>query len=189
MRNSSRATYRTGEKALTFEQTQSLLSLKDLPLLEEGVLRLGLNGGLRREDLVSVRASDLHEEDSSLTFYEHKKRRNLTVYLSNDTIKCLNQIRKEYPSVWMFPAKNSKKHIGSKTAYNILQRNLIKIGAPSPWPFHSLRATCYKLCQRAGWNVEMSAKHLGDSVRVAQEHYATPSSEEMKQVMKERGII
>lgn len=181
--------YRTGEKALTYEQVQALLSLKNLSLLEEGLLRLGLNGGLRREDIVGVRAPDLHDEDNSLTFYEHKKRRNHTVCLSLATVKVLNQIRKEYPSIWLFPATDPKRHIASKTAYNILQRHLVKIGVPTPWPFHSLRATCVKLCQRAGWTETMAARHIDDSVRVVQEHYSIPSMEEMKQAMREKTII
>jgi integrase len=181
--------YRTGEKALTFEQVQALLSLTDLPLLEEGLLRLGLNGGLRRTDIVGVRAEDLHEEDGSLTFYEHKKRHNHSVFLSPATVKVLNQVRRQYPSVWLFPTSNPKNHISSKTAYNILQRHLVKIGVPTPWPFHSLRSTCVKLCQKAGWTVEMAAKHIDDSVRVVQEHYATPSQEEMKAAMREKAIL
>jgi len=46
-----------------------------------------------------------------------------------------------------------------------------------------------KLCQRRGWSVEQAAKLVGDTIRVVQEHYTTPSNEELKQVVRERPII
>ena len=136
-----------------------------------------------------VRQADVHEEENLVIFYERKKKRTWQVYVTDATMKALMQIKREYPGTWLFPAPNPKHPICSKTAYNWLQTNLRKIGAPTPWPFHSLRATCYKLCQRAGWSVEMAARQIGDTVRVAQEHYSTPSMEEMKAVMREKAII
>lgn len=183
-----REKYRSGEKALTSEQVQALFAIKDIPLIEEGLLRLAINGGMRREDVVSIRQSDVHEEGNKIIFYEKKKRRTWQVYVKDETIKTLHQIKEQYPSIWMFPVVNQKKHLSSKTAYNILQRNLKKIGINHNVPFHALRATCYKLCQKAGYTAEMASKHIGDSVKVASEHYATPSDEEMRQAMRDRPI-
>ena len=185
---SKRERYRTGEKALTPEQVQTLLSLKDIPLVEEGLLRLALDGGLRRKDIVHVRQADVHEKENLVVYYEHKKRRNWQCYVGDETVKTLSQIKRQTPSLWMFPAANPKRHISSRTAYNILHRNLKKAGLPLI-PFHALRATCIKLCQRAGWTPEQTSKHVGDTIRVIQEHYSTPSLEEMKDTVKQRPII
>jgi integrase len=90
----------------------------------------------------------------------------------------------------MFPKENNvKKHLCSKTAYNMLQRNLSKLGFKENVPFHALRATCIKLCQKAGWTPEQTSKHVGDTIRVIQEHYSTPSIEEMKSVTRSKPIL
>jgi len=68
------------------------------------------------------------------------------------------------------------------------QKYLTAAGVESK-PFHALRATCIKLCQQRGWSVEQAAKLLGDTIRVVQEHYTTPSNEELKQVAREKPII
>lgn len=66
---------------------------------------------------------------------------------------------------WLFPSMHDsgKKHIADKTAYNVLAFYLDKAGLPSR-PFHSLRATCIKLCQRKGWTIEQVMKQ-GASTR------------------------
>jgi len=180
--------YTTGEKALTPEQVRVLFECKTMPLLEEGLLRLGINGGLRRGDIVEVKQADLRSEDNFLSYGERKKKRTWQCYLTDETVKVLNQIRREYSSEWMFPGTNLKKHISSRGAYNILHRNLTRVGVPVV-PFHALRATCVKLCQRAGWTPEQTAKHIGDSIRVVQEHYATPSMLEMGEIMQTQRIM
>jgi len=180
--------YRVGEKALTIEQTRKLLGRVGIPIMEEALLRLAIDGGLRREDIVGVRTADVNITDSSLTFFERKKRRNWQVFLEPATMKVISQQMATHPSIWLFPAANPKKHISSRTAYNILQRNLSAVGIP-PRPFHALRATCIKLKQMAGWPVEMTARHIGDTIRVVQEHYLTPSIEEMKEKVRETNIF
>jgi len=89
----------------------------------------------------------------------------------------------------LFPSPyNHKKHISGRQIYSRFQKYLNAAGIESK-PFHALRATCIKLCQRRGWSVEQAAKLLGDTIRVVQEHYTTPSNEELKQVARERPII
>jgi len=180
--------YRSGEKALTVEQTKILLNNPELSLFDEGLLRLAVTGGLRRGDIVAVRKDGL--DGHQLKYFERKKRGRLwTCYLPASTVQVLNQLRKTSKGPWMFPQQaNSSKHICSKTAYNILQRRLTEVGLHSI-PFHALRATCIKLAQRRGWTVEQTAKHVGDTVRVIQEHYAVPSQMEMAEVVSQKAIL
>lgn len=179
--------YRTGEKALTPDQAGALLAAVDV-LLDEGLLKLAISGGLRREDIVNVKQADVHEDTGQIFYYERKKRRIYNCYLPENTMKTLSQIKRIYHSQWMFPAKDPRRHISSKTAYNLLQKYLHKIGVENR-PFHALRSTCIKLCQYRGWSIEQTAKHVGDSIRVIQEHYLTPGQEEMKQVAEQKPLL
>jgi integrase len=182
--------YRTGQKALTKAQVNKLLEtipdLKDLVLIE-----LAIAIGLRRSDVIRILHRDIDTVGCKLTYYEKKKKRTRTVPIPQRLAKDIERwfrASKNIKTDWLFPAKNPKNHISSRTVYNILQRNLKLAGLPSR-PVHALRATCVKLCQAKGWTAEQTAELIGDTIRVVQEHYATPSVEEMKQVMHEKSII
>jgi len=183
--------YRSGELSLTEGQVQRLLEsvteLSDLCLL-----KIALSVGLRRSDIVTIKSADVNFEKSELTFYEQKKNRTKTVPLPDSTLKTLRMWCNINRSPFLFPAKRVRTlktgHISSRYAYDVLQRCLKRAGLPSR-PFHALRATCVKMCQKRGWSPEQSAKLLGDRVSTIQQHYTTPSDEEMKEVMKEKGVI
>lgn len=180
--------YTCGEDALTYEQVLRLLSRTGISLIDEGLLRLVFDGGLRRIDIVNVRAADLDVRENHLIYWEHKKRRNWQCYLEPSTVKVLSQLIAQEKSEWLFPTANPKNHISDRTAYNILQNNLKAVGIDSR-PFHAMRSTCIKLKQRAGWPVEMTARHVGDSIRVIQQHYLTPSMEEMRSKVLETNLF
>lgn len=187
-----RERYFTGEKSLTPEEVERLLLHID-NLMHEGLIKLAIAGGLRRDDVIRVRQKDIDPNEMTVTFYERKKRRIKTVYVSADTMKTLMQIKKEHPTEdYIFygrsEAKHGKGHLSSKQAYNVLQTYLERAGLDKR-PFHSLRATCIKLCQARGWSQEKTAKHVGDLVSTIQQHYLTPSQAEMRDVAMEKPII
>lgn len=179
----------SGEKALTHTQVKALLgSIKDLE--EKALLELAISTGIRREDIVSIRQKDVDLESGKISFYEHKKKRIWEVYIPKSVVNTLAmwmKINKQHE--YLFPARHGEKgHMSSKTAYNILQRNLIRAGLPKR-PFHALRATCIKECQRAGWSPEQTARHVGDTIATIQRHYLMPSTEEMKSIVNEKPIL
>jgi integrase/recombinase XerD len=185
-----RRKYTSGEKALTKGQLNKLLEY--ITDLEERVLiKTAVVLGIRRNDIVQLRVGDIDFETLRLVFYEHKKKRNhivpIPTNLANE-LAMLIKVNKTKRSEFLFPGRHGKGHMSSKTAYNILQKNLEKAGLPHK-PFHALRATCIKLHQQEGWTVEQTAKLIGDTVAVVQEHYATPSDEELAEVMAEKPII
>ena len=181
----------SGEKALTKNQVKQLLaSITDLE--EDALIRLALNGGIRRNDIVGIKRDDIDTARRKVGFWEHKKKRFKTIDISDETTRILEMwlnATKNIKSDYVFlPRKKGADHMGDATAYRMLQDNLIKAGLPRR-PFHALRATCIKLCQTEGWTIEKTAKHVGDSIRVIQEHYTTPSEEEMSEVMKSKPNI
>lgn len=186
MRN--RDSYTSGELALTEGQVEKLLS-SVTELSELCLLKLALSAGIRRTDIVSIKSADINFDSSTVTFYEQKKRRTKVVPIPESTLRSLRMWLNINKSSWLFPGiYDKKKHMSDRHAYNVLQRCLKNAGLPSR-PFHALRATCTKLCQSRGWSPEQTAKLIGDSVKTVQEHYTTPSDEEMKEVAKEKSIL
>lgn len=175
--------YRTGEKALTAREYEKLISVVDR-LEDEVLIKLAVSSGARREDITSIRVSDINQEDRTLSFFEQKKRRIHTIPLSPEMVRLIRQLlhsRGNHRTQKLFS-------FTGRTAYARLQRYCDKAGIPRR-PFHALRATCIKRCQAAGWTPEQVARLTGDTIAVIQEHYAWPSSSEMYEVAAEKPVI
>lgn len=188
----SKKSYKTGQHALTEKEIEQLLNVVD-DVVVEAAFRLAISTGIRREDLASLTWKDVRWEDQRLVFYEQKKRRMKEVYLSDSMLTKLRQLKNLYPEQhYIFPGASAKKygkgHLSGKTLYNKLQGYCEKAGLRRR-PFHALRATCIKLCQKRGWTPEQTAEHVGDTIRVIQEHYLTPTLDEMKATVQENPIL
>lgn len=186
----------SGERALTETQVEKLMSVIN-KLDDIVLLKLTIAGGFRREDIVCVKIPDINKEENSITFYEHKKGATHKIYLSPETTRLVEMLIAQNKTTfnnndYLFPTNygsyKKKTHISSRKAYNVFQKYLKRAGI-EPRPFHSLRATCVKLCQVKGWTAEQTAKHLNDSIRVIQQHYSTPSSEEQKSVAENKPLL
>lgn len=182
---------RIGKLALTEPEVEQLLnSITNLD--DEALLRLAIATGMRRSDVVSIELANINDSDDllSISFYEQKKNRTWIVNVGGETRKVLLQHINKLPkgSSFLFPAKNHKKHICSKTAYNLLQKWLGRAGL-SPRPFHALRSTCIKLAKKRGWDMESVKALTGDSERIIRLHYEVPSDNEMKDISKNKPIL
>lgn len=177
-----RERYRTGEKAFTRKEWDKLMAAVGR-LDDEVLFTLAVNTGIRREDMVNISIGDMSPDNRSITYYERKKRRTRTIFINSEMARrismYLNTIPKSQPRLFGF---------SSKTAYNKLQRACDIAGIPRR-PFHALRATCVKFCQQAGWSPEEVSELTGDSIRVIQEHYSTPSITEMQEIAETKKIM
>ena len=190
--NNLKTHYKTGRDALTPKQVQDLLSSFD-SISEKAIIHLVIACGLRRIDIVSLKRNDFNPETGELVYYEHKKRRTRKIVVpSKDALQSLKMhLTSCKKSEWLFPSPlttRKDKHISDRHAYDIFNEHLDKIKVPRR-PFHSLRATCIKLCEAAGWKPEETAELVGDTVRVIQEHYQTPSEEQMGEVARNKPIL
>ena len=174
--------YRTGEKAFTRTEIDKLLA-SCATIEDELLLKLGVSLGLRREDIINIKVIDVDLNNSTISHYERKKSRLRVVPIGDNTkqliIKYLHTIPKNQKQLFKF---------SGSTAYRKLQKLCDLANIPRR-PFHALRATCVKFCQNAGWTPEQVSELTGDTIRVIQEHYATPSRAEMSEVMKEKEVI
>lgn len=189
--NSENQPYKTGVFALTVNQLDKLLLTFD-SVQDKAMIALAATIGLRREDLVCIRRNDYDPANGTITYYEHKKRKTRTVFIpSQKVIQLLNMhVKSCRKNEWLFPSpketgRYKNAHISSRHVYDVYNEHLAQAGIKPPSgrstrPFHSLRATCYKLCQKKGWTPRQACELIGDSLRVAEEHYNAPSVEEMR---------
>lgn len=182
--------HRIGEKALTAEQAEKLQNSID-NLQDRAMVSLALSNGIRREDMAALKWANIDLEHATIAYIEKKKGGRIwsAPIPSEKTVGILKMWKKQNKNEWVFPASWSKTgHMTGRTLYNRFHTQLIKAGI-EPKPFHALRATCVKLCQKNGWTVEQTARLIGDTVAVVQEHYATPSSEELMQAARQKPIL
>lgn len=189
-----RTRYTTGEKALTADEWTKLQACID-NLEDEVLFKLAISTGIRREDIghspkydTGIRLSDITELPNGtgkLKFTEHKKKRIHEVPLSREMMRLIkllvNSRDKTHKSPYLIT-------YSGRTAHRKLQEYCDKAQIPKR-PFHALRATCIKFCQRAGWRVEEVAKLTGDTIAVIQEHYSTPSESEMQEAIEKKAIL
>jgi len=183
MRTQNGKPYKTGEFALTPTEYERILSVCG-SIEDEVLIKFAVATGLRRADIVRVLLLNVNTENGLCIYSEKKKGDRIrSIYVG----PLLRQLLIKY--IRTLP-KDQKRLFGfsERTAYNKLQRLCVLAGIPAR-PFHSLRATCIKRCQKAGWTLEQVADLTGDTIRVIQEHYSVPSGSEMSELAQVREII
>ncbi len=173
--------YKSGEKALTHKEYEKLIEVVD-NLEDELLIKMAIFTGLRREDLCNVLIKNIDLENKLLTFHESKKNKDPTIHLQDSLIILTKKFLKTIPTrtkLFSFVGRTAYRH------FNYWCR----IAGIYERPFHALRATCVKFSHDAGWNDEQIQALTGDSLRVIQEHYRTPSTDEMRDVTNNKPII
>lgn len=175
--------YRTGEYSLTRKEYEKLLDACS-SIEDELMIKVAVGLGLRRYDLTHMMIADIDLSEETLSYHEKKKGNRIrTVFisakLSQLIVKYLKTIPRDQKKLFAF---------SDKTAYNRLQK-LCDIATIPRRPFHALRATCIKFHQAAGWRDEETAELVGDTIRVIQEHYSTPSKSEMREATETTEVI
>jgi integrase len=190
----SKEEYKSGQHALDEKQVKALLLTFD-DIQEKAMIALAVAIGLRREDLVSIKKKDYDPQKKTVIYYEKKKKRTRTIFVpSPEAVQLLNMHLKTCRnSQWLFPSPKETgiyrtTHISSRHVYDILNEHLDKADIERR-PFHSLRATCYKLAQAKGWSMRKAAELLGDTLRVAEDHYNAPSRREMEEIAEEKPLF
>ncbi len=189
-----RTRYTTGEKALSETEWKQLQEVID-NLEDEVLFKLAISAGIRREDIghsktknTGIRISDITELPNGtgkLKFMEHKKNRIHEVPLSKEMIRLIKLLVNSRDKANKSPFLVT---YSGRTCHRRLQDYCDKAQIPRR-PFHALRATCIKFCQKAEWRVEEVAKLTGDTIAVIQEHYSTPSEGEMQEAIEQKAII
>jgi integrase len=174
--------YTTGELAFTDKEIEALLRVA--PTREdELIVLIGISLGLRRVDMAALKTTNVNLKEGQLIYHEEKKDRERTVPISPKLVEVLRKYIAGIPK-----DQNLLFPMTDRTLYNRLRR-MCDLAGIKRRPFHALRATCIKRAQRRGWKPEEAARLVGDTLRVIQEHYTTPSDAEMAEVAREKELL
>jgi integrase len=194
----AKPTYTTGQKSLTRKQTESVI-LAANSYEDKQLVLIGFTLGLRRDDLVRVEIQNINFDTNEFSYLEKKKKNRIkTVPMTERLSNELRMYIAEHTTPeqkYLFPARQKTSKLGvceymsSKTAYNIFNTLCKKAGVATPIPIHAMRSTCIKLKQEDGWTIEQVAALIGDKASTVMDHYSTPSTGELAQLMKDKGGI
>jgi integrase len=182
MNTQSGTPYRIGQDALTQTEYEKICAACNSHE-DEVLVKFTVATGMRRYDVVNVLLSNINLDTGAIMYYEKKKKRFRTIYIGTNMRQLLRKFIKTLP-------KDQKTlfWFREKCAYNKIQR-LCEIAQIPKRPFHALRATCIKRCQRAGWSPEQVCELTGDTLRTIQLHYSVPSIAEMVEVSSVKEIV
>jgi integrase len=144
--------------------------------------------GFRREDIVDIKINNVDLKNSTITYYEHKKRKDRTIPIEPDVTQELTRYINTIPAEkktlgYLFPFRDGT------TAWQHLQDICAVAKIPVPAgrtgrPFHALRGTCVKMRQAQGWNLNEVATLIGDEPGTVAKHYATVTTSELATKMR-----
>jgi integrase len=194
-----RTGHTSGERALTQKEYEALIS-HCITNEERLLLMLAVTTGLRRVDIAKVQISNIDLAEAKLTFHEHKKdRRDKTGKVVEERWRMIPLSPKVVQELTIYLNAVGKDHggflfswgeprWGDRTAHRRFQVMCDRAGVERR-PFHALRASCIKFCQAKGWSPEQVAKLTGDTIAVIQQHYLTPSDQEMHETVREKEVV
>lgn len=104
------------------------------------ILMLIYSAGLRLNEAITMKITDIDTERGLITIRKGKGRKDRTTLLSEKFLIILNKYLKEYkPDNWLFQGQERKDHIAARSVQNIFSRAVNKAGITKDVSIHSLR--------------------------------------------------
>ncbi len=183
--------YTSGEKALTRKEYEKLLAVIDTHE-DELFLKMAITTGLRREDLSNILISNIDLQESLLTFHESKKNRDRPIPMTEDVVllirKFLDKAGKREKLFSCSGTQFYRRFNGYYVKGKYTPGYFEKAGVANR-PIHAFRATAIKWMQQAGYSDPQIMAITGDTLAVIQQHYMTPSMDELRAAVKGKAII
>jgi len=189
--------YKTGQKALTREEYNLLIPIIT-DLQDELNIKLAIDTMIRREDLCNIECDNINLKNCKLRFHEAKKDHTdkktkiktekwRDIDLSPEVVALIQKFYNTLDKSELKKRKYLFDYVG-RTAYRHFQYWCESAGINTR-PFHALRATGIKFAHDAGWSDMEIADITGDKISTIQEHYMTPSVDEMRQAKQKKAFL
>lgn len=122
------------------------------------VVKLALSTGMRKQEILSLKKSQIHLSLGRIYLYDTKEQKPRGVFLSSDTIELLRSfIEKNHPfNEYLFP--NGSSHIVS---VNYAWKKALVAANISNFRFHDLRHTCASYLAMNGASIQEIKEVLG----------------------------
>lgn len=182
----------SGEKALTKKEYEKLLSVIDT-IEDELFLKMAITTGLRREDLANVKISNLNLNEKLLIFHESKKGNDRQIPIPDEIAllisKYLKTIEKRDLLFSCSGTQIYRRFNGYRDKTKRYRPGYFEKAGIANRPIHAFRATAIKFMKDAGFSDPQIMAITGDTLEVIQQHYMTPSIDELRDVVQKKAIL
>lgn len=130
---------------------------------------MGINMGLRVNELLQLRVKDVREQDHQLKDFYHSDDLLPNVYINKQVKLALQdylQTRELSSSDYLFKSQKCASPISRQQAYRIINSAAKEVGVPGKVGTHTLRKTFGYHAYQSGVAISLLQKHF---------HHATPS--------------
>lgn len=122
-------------KAEVFSLFEQVNNLK-----HKTILMLIYSAGLRLNEAITIKISDIDPERGLITIRKGKGRKDRTTLLSERFMVILKEYLQEYrPDDWLFEGQNRREHLAARSVQNIFSRASEKAGIKKDASVHTLR--------------------------------------------------
>jgi integrase len=177
-----RKPYKTGQLSLSDMEYEKVLDACST-VEDELLIKWAVATTMRRSDVVKVMIKDINLETGEVKFFEKKKQKIHTIYIGAKLVQLVTKYLKTIPKQQKYLFE-----FNDKTCWNKLNR-LCDIASIPRRPFHALRGTGIKRCQRAGWTLEQVCALCDDKLATVAEYYLVPSQSEMQEITTNKETI
>lgn len=178
-------------KALKEAKETASKKNKIIPVRDWFMVELGLFTGLRVEEMVNLRVSDLYlqKELSSLIVKRGKGNKSRTVYFpetfKNECLFYLNWKKKTFPQSDYLFANRNNGHLTKRALQKSFKRCFQKAGLESHYSIHCLRHTYGSfLYKSSNHNLRLVQEQLGHSSIRTTQVYAGLMDEEVQKALE-----
>ena len=155
---------KTGRKLpqiLSREEVETLLGALD-NLKHRALLTTIYSGGLRLQEVLNLRISDIDSERMVIRVEQGKNRKDRYVMLSEELLPTLRQYWKAYrPDHWLFPGQDPSNRLNPSSVQRVFKKAKKIAGITKPVTVHSLRHSFASHLLEDGTNIRVIQKLLG----------------------------
>ena len=166
---------------MSAEEVARLLAA--VPTLRERVaMELAYGGGLRLNEVLRVKVTDIDSQRMILRVDQGKGRKDRNVMLSPRLLETLRAYwRQSRPKVWLFPGHGAKRPMNATILQRAFKRAKEEARIEKPVSFHTLRHSFATHLLESGENLRTIQALLGHSALATTERYTHVGGDYLRQ--------
>jgi integrase/recombinase XerD len=147
------------------------------------MLSLIYSCGLRRNELLQLKFSDIDSKRNIVTIKQGKGKKDRIVPLSPKILDLLREYYKLFkPKEWLFEGQNNHEPYDARSLSNVLKQALLKTGIKKPVSLHWLRHSYATHLLESGTDLRYIQELLGHNSSKTTEIYTHVSTKNIQQI-------
>ena len=150
------------------------------------LVRFAMVTGIRRGELLKLQWQDVDLEHKFMSLYDPKGKANQTLPLSDEAIKILEDIPREYETSWIFYGQSGKQRSDFREQWNSIKK---AAELPKTFRFHGLRHNFASQLVSSGTDLYTVSKLLTHKSTAVTQRYAHLADGHLREAANKAGRL